>query len=730
MSSSYDIAVRIGMEYGALGAAVAVVQRLFQGLERNASTVERAVQSALGARTSAYTAAERAANTLSSAQVRAAQADAAYAKVMGSSNATIAQQIAAQDRLTIAHNSLANAQISQASASNQAANAMAHYNAATAEAERQARVQRGMGLLGTGAAVTAVGAGLFAFMDSAVKKAMDLQTVMLGIATATGQALNGAAMQALQGRFVSIGLTNQMSVTDVANVASAATQAGITNIGQLNMMLKPLANFAEVLKMRKGMNPAESASIATSFAHLMGANTPTQMSALVNTLGRALFVSPSSPAQFEHLISQFSGTMRPLYGTSPTDRLRFQSDAITTAMLESQLGQTTRGGTQVASMISRLFGGGARSQQQRNALSYIMANDAGKNGKTIDFFDAKTGKFKSMTDFLTALGNFARNVNNPEQVGKAFYQGLGAVGARQAGLLGDPATLQRWGYILQAMTQIPGMAAIQKNFNQTPQGQFNQARANFDTAMTLLGTEWLPIAADGAKALADFTKGLVLWIQHNPEMVKFIATCIAVAATIALIVGPFLMLMGIVAIIGAVGLPALAAAFLPVVAILAVLVLAVVAIAYVITHWKQIIQGVSDTFTALGSGLHDLLILLHLIPNDRPKLVPVPASALNPASPGVSPTTPDNGTNTIPGQVPIKLKHVPPKTGDNKLHPVKPITPPVPFHVHLHGTDHETSRSYVNAAVDEIERRQAISRADAFRHSGGTIGLDLGWTGE
>ena len=156
-----------------------------------------------------------------------------------------------------------------------------------------------------------VGAGLLGFMDKAVQRAMDLQTIMVGIQQRTGAALIDprtqqftAQGQRLQTLFTNIGLTNQMSTTDVAAVAQAASLAGITQMSQLQGMLKPLANYAEVMLRATGASTSGSAKIATEFAHLFGAfGTKTiggvsDTQYLVNQLGKAMQVVPLSQEQF------------------------------------------------------------------------------------------------------------------------------------------------------------------------------------------------------------------------------------------------------------------------------------------------------------------------------------------------------------------------------------------------------------------------------------------------
>jgi len=478
------------------------------------------------------------------------------------------------------------------------------------------RLGTSLKLLAGGAAITSIGVGLVGFMDKAVGKAMTLQTIMMGV----GQTLTNAqgfrllpgqqtaGAEALRQQAITLGLSHQMSETDVMRVVQSAMSAGMTTQGVIKGILPGLTDFAEVLKLRRGYDPAQSATISTEFAHLFGSWTAATFNPMTNLLGRALAISPSSPSQFLTLASQFTGAIRPLYGTGPVAKQRLIGDAITTAALESELGQQTRGGTQLARMITQTIGKvgvtAFHVTQATGALQQIQRVSG------ISFFD-KTGSFKGVANLIDALAITVRQLHNPQAAGRLFQNAFGTVGARQAGLLGDPTTLARLGVLgtMLGPNGLPSLLSYQQASNATTQGRFNTARANFDTAMTELGILWLPAATRAANALASFTAGLVRFTQAHPRIMAFVATLTAVAAAAALVVGPLMMLAGAIALItGVTGI-----------ALLAPVIGTIVGIGAALTGITLIVMNFGKIMHEVGAGIHNLLAMLGLI---HPPAVP------------------------------------------------------------------------------------------------------------
>jgi len=552
MDTAYDIGVRLSMETAGFSSAVGIASKLFGDLEGKAGSADRAV-----------------------------------AKIAGSMGITT-------DQL---------GRFSQATG-----RYATEVDAAASAHERLGAAMKGVGLVAGGAALTAVGVGLVGFMDSAVQRAMALQTIMIGVAERTGVALNDPRLTRLQDQFTAIGMTNQMSMTEVAGVAQAASRAGITDLGQLAHMLKPLANYSEVMLRSTGADPAESAKTAVEFAHLYGAfgdktigghvvNGKTvggvsDTQYLVNQLGKAMQIVPGTQGQFLTLLSSFVGTERPLYKGKPPQALI--SDTISEAVLLSQMGQGQRGGNQIARIITNMMGGA------RGKMALTAVNDI-QRVSHIHFANAQ-GQINDPSLLLKALATTAEKLN-PRQTLVEFSHAFAANGARLAGLFADPVVGQRLGAIAAAMKAMPDNEAQKRAYNASTAGQFNQANKNFDSAMTELGILWLPIATQAANALAGFTAGLVQFAQQHHTLMAFAATFVAVTAAASLIIGPLVALAGIVAIVGGVtGLALIVPVIVTVVAIGA----AIAAVTLIIMNWGTITRTVGAAFSAFGTTLHAL----------------------------------------------------------------------------------------------------------------------------
>jgi hypothetical protein len=493
------------------------------------------------------------------------------------------------------------------------------------------RLGRSLATFAAGAALTGVGVVIAKFMDHAINKAMTLQTIMMGVGQTLTDAQGfrlpprqaAAGAEALRQQAIGLGLTHQMSETDGMRIVQAAMSAGMTTQPVLKGILPGLTDFAEVLKLRRGYDPAQSATIATEFAHLFGAWTTGTFNPMTNLLGRALAISPASPDAFLRLTSQFSGTLRPLYGTGPANKQRLINDSITTAALESEMGQGSRGGTQLARLVTQTIGKlgltNFRASQSQGAMGAIQHLTG------VKFFDPKTGDFNGIANIVRALALTEKDLNNPRKAGMLFQSAFGAVGARQAGLLGDPTTAARLTVLgnMLGPKGLPSLSSYQQASNATTQGRFNQAQANMNTAMTQLGTLWLPIATAGANALAAFTANLIRFTQQHPQMTKLIAGFIAVTAAVALVVGPILMMVGLIGA-ASVGFEVLGGVVAAIATIgLAPFLLIILAVGAALVGVTLFIMNFGKIMHEFGAGVYNIMVMLGLI-----KKPPVPTNPL------------------------------------------------------------------------------------------------------
>lgn len=479
----YDLAAKFSFETAGVAVGVAGLVKAFTGLERQVLVAEAAVK---------RLDTQMAMNGMSKAERQAYQ----YAQALDT-------QTAAQQKL----------------------------NAATGAFQK---------MLVGGVMVTA-GLGVFGQLKQAADLASTLTQTMTQVQIATNA--TPQQMAALQKLAVQQGTRTQFSLNEEASILAALTKARIDNVGTLTAMLPSVTNFAEVMKMSRGVAPEQSATIAAQFSHLfgqyqtMGGKNGPGMEFMTNLLGRALAVTPTSPDEALRLVSQFAGQMRPLYGQTAAGRKAFVNDAISTMVLEAQLGQESRGGTQFASLISRTLGSGrgGLTSAQNNALAQISALAGGRQ-----FFN-KQGTFGGISNALSILELAAAHKGEtPQQIGTLFKNAFGMVGNRQAGILADKVTVQQLaqiGKLLDPKTGLISLDKIRQAYNQTPQGQQARAVANIQTFETEMGQTFIPLMNMALGPVANLTAGLANLAADHPVLTQLASGAMAVGAGFLTVAG-------------------------------------------------------------------------------------------------------------------------------------------------------------------------------------------------
>ena len=505
-------------------------------------------------------------------------------------------------------------------------------SAAAAEQQRLATVTAGTNKIMAGTAITAGGLGMLGFLKEATGLAAQLNSTMQQVQIATGA--TPAQMAGLQSAAVNQGLRTQFSLNDEAGIIAAMTRAGIYgqgSVGRIQGMLPAVSNFDEIMKMTRGEAAPEATTTAVELAHLFGQydslkgkNGP-GVNYMLDQAARALAVSPGTPREFQTTLSQMSGQMRPLYGDN---RKGFINDTLSLAMLEAQLGQAGRGGTQVASMIGRTLGAGATSFGSRTSNQDKDLRELSRLSGGLSFFNKGTGQFAGMANFLHILELAAKRDHNPQEVGRLFKGAFGAVGIRQAGVLSDPVTVAQFA---KAGSYLNGNGSVniqrqQDLYNATPLGQQAKALKNWQSFETLIGVQLIPALTKVFNLMAGVTGWMVQVANAHPGITKIAAGLAAAMTALALIVGPLAIFVGglqilgggaiIAGIVGATGALAamiplsagLVLTLLPIIGTVGAIVLAVGAVILVFQHWSTITGVVGGLLNWMTDKLHALLV--------------------------------------------------------------------------------------------------------------------------
>jgi len=507
--SVYDLAVKLSIETAGIAGAAGMAMRAFGGIESQALRADRSVQN-------------------------------------------LTQRMAMQG---------------MSSAQRQAYLYTEAINAQTAAHDKLNQAMKGTALLAGGALLVGAGVGLLGWMDAAEKKAASLQTLMTQVQLATGA--TAGQMAGLQTLAVRQGTQTQSSLIDEAGILRTMTMAGIAGPGSANRLrdtLPAVSRYAEVMRMARGAGVNESATIAVELAHLYGQWNPKAgpngpgVNSMIDLASRAMAVSPGSQREFYTTLSQMTGQMRPLYGTDQAGRTRFIKDSLALTMLESQLGQQGRGGTQVASMLGRTLGAGstafgARTKTQDKDLA-ALTTLANRGGSHLSFFN-KAGSFSGMSDFLTILERAATAPGeSPQRIGQLFRGAFGAVGLRQAGILADPITVSQFGKVGQFLDPKTGgvsLAAQQAAYNATPEGQARSSQKNWETLTTLIGQDFVPVMTAALTATAGVTGALATLAGTSPGLTHLVGGVLALTTGLTVVSGVVMGVRGAFLLWGAAG---------------------------------------------------------------------------------------------------------------------------------------------------------------------------------
>lgn len=653
---------------------------------------------------------------------------------------------------------------------------------AAAEAhDKLARAQQGANLIGAGVASFGVGMAGAGILKGWITDAGALELALNNVRLATGA--TQAQLDAMQRSDIKIALSNQMDITSVEALRAKAASSGLNDMTKLNALMPELSRFAEVMRATKNYTPEESATTGVQFAHIFQGYKPEQIKPLLDQFARALQTSSATPNEFIHTLSGFAGVAKTMYGSAPGQAQKSASDSIAMTSLLDNLGQGGRGGTQLrALLLNTMDMISSRGAIHNKALNYLEKEAHGS------FFDAK-GQFAGMQNMMDVLMRANAAINNPKNSATVDRAALTAGGAALAGMLGDPAVVDRFKAIRNEVTgkgSLFSLDADQKFVNATQVGRFNQLQANIDTISALMGQKLLPAVVAIATALTQATAGIIDFVDQHPLIAQFAATFVALGSAIALVAAPVLVAAGAFAILSTGGV-VLGLSFAPFLLLALAIVAAVAGIIVVFTHWGQITDW-------LGTRIHTLLLQLEGLPKAL-KNVPVVGGAAQVASQGVqgwtNPTPGNNlfdwmakgdwrkiifgdihlpgigggyGIGTLPPGYHSSTALLPaPLARSTALLPPSPQRYPVPvgglparsqgggtpapggarpsvahgpvtnhnnYHVTINTTSDQHARAVAQEAVAELERKQSARMRDLHRYGSLTpSGVELGFHG-
>jgi hypothetical protein len=369
----------------------------------------------------------------------------------------------------------------------------------------------GVGFMGAGAAIASP-------LLFAIDKAAELQKQMLAVQIAT----RGTTAQMNDMRRAIEGIASQtmFSNVDVAKQAKLiATGTGL-NATQVQGILPAYAKYADVQLLIKDTPYQQSITDAIRAAHGAGHYDPASLSKYLNLLTKASLIVPGSNSEVVRGLAYFQNTAKTALGMD-------DENSVLAVALANQLGfPGTRGGTNLTAALTRsipgVFGSGLLKGKSAEALRDMGMVDAQGHAKVF----GKDGKF----DMMTWMGLTADFVNremtsNPEGVARQnimrdFQHAYGTNGSRLAAALGSGRAIDRWKQMSAQFSEYGGYEGMQKIFaDQSAWQQWENAKTNFISAMTELGTTLLPTASKYLKEFNGYMGQLIGWMAKNPGKV-------------------------------------------------------------------------------------------------------------------------------------------------------------------------------------------------------------------
>jgi TP901 family phage tail tape measure protein len=390
----------------------------------------------------------------------------------------------------------------------------------------QARLNAIKALMTAGAGFMGAGAAIGAPLIYAIDKAAELQKQLISVQIATRGTTE--QMNNMRKAIESIAAQTMFSNIDVAKMAKQIATGTALKEPQVQGLLPAYAKYADVQLLLKGTPYTQSVNDALRAAHGAGHYDPASLSKYLDLLTKASLIVPGSNSEVVRGLAYFQNTAKTALGMD-------DENSILAVALANRLGFAgTRGGNNLTAALTRsipgVFGSGLLKGKSAEALRDMGMVDAQGHAKVF----GKDGKFDMMTwmgltaDFVTReLASNPANVAR-QNIMRDFSHAYGVNGMRLGAALGSPQAIEQWNQIGAQFDEFGGFEGMQKRFaDDSVSQQWQNAKTNFISAMTELGTTLLPTATKYLKELNTHLGKLIEWMSKNPGKVGEYAKNIA-----------------------------------------------------------------------------------------------------------------------------------------------------------------------------------------------------------
>ncbi len=484
--------------------------------------------------------------------------------------------------------------------------------------EMQATLNNYRNLAFVGAAITGVGAAIATGLVKAADAAGQLQTAMMGVKTAMG--LTNDEFQKAMNMSMTMGIPTIFSAQQVGGIMAAAANAGMTKSAVLNPdIMRQYVNFADVQAQgTKQEDPNTVIAAAVKMTNLAQISGVQNTATFLDQLNAALMHTTDTATQFATNMRYYTGTAQ-LMGMS-------SGDILTTNAWLSRMGLGGgRGGMAMQQFLSRSIYGssGTAADKAMVQAGFVV------NGRSV-FEDAK-GAFVGIPATSKALQDFGKRFHEDSATMLPLLKDIfGVTGERVAMAMANPAAATQYTNVQQQIQSTAGINTTQAAYNATWQGQMRQMTTTLQDIWIQFGRYAMTNLLPTVEGLNKLLSSILGFMQAHPVIMNLITDFLKWGAAIGLVVGPAMTFIGVIGWIGKsgyilTGIQMIGKAFTllgnitkittaiqwlfntsllgcPVVWIIVGLAAIGVAIYELVTHWKEVITWIQNTWNLLKNS--------------------------------------------------------------------------------------------------------------------------------
>lgn len=401
-------------------------------------------------------------------------------------------------------------------------------------------------MMWAGAGITAFGVGIAAGLKHAVDAAGELQLSLMGVKQKLG--LTAKEFHDLQNIAQIAGLPTIFTAAQTGDIIHAMVKSGLGRRVLDPEILKQYMSFADVRTISAHENAPEAVSEAVNMAHLFSVYGPKESERFLNTLNAALSSYHGSTGEFATQFGYFAKQANAIGMTA--------EDAVAAEAWLGRMGMgRMRGGTNFNQFLTRILPHISNVHPKEDAAHVAAMQDAG-------FLDAqggsvflKNGKFVGMEKTLQIMQGFAKRMGGDvTRMSTVLKDLFGEQGKRAALAMVSHGSLEQWHDLIKQMNQVASVTKQQDEYWKTWDGQVKHFGTVLHDLLIQLGMALLPTALKFLKVVNKTLVHLLEWAMANPELVKMAANWAAVAAAVALVVGPIMVVRGALGYLFASGL--------------------------------------------------------------------------------------------------------------------------------------------------------------------------------